>query len=325
MRTECLLEAGPDCRVRVQVRCLQVVRRTDPGGPAWQEAQERTAAELELPAGELAARPHRAAIELPAGASTAGGVGREWREVRGQVTVATEPAADGVLRVSVQVENTTPAPPGVDREEAQLRALVSTHVVLRVADGRFVSLTDPPPALREAAAGCANRGAWPVLVGPPGSRDTLLASPIILEDYPRVAAESPGDLFDATEIDEILTLRILTLTDEEKAELRRTDERARRLLERTESLTPDELQRLHGKLSPELHVGDAVRLHPRPGADVFDLALRGRTARVESIERDLEDQVHVAVVLDDDPGADLGLMRMPGHRFFFRLSEVEPL
>jgi hypothetical protein len=74
----------------------------------------------------------------------------------------------------------------------------------------------------------------------------------------------------------------------------------------------------------ELRVGDSVRLRPRPGADILDLALDGRAAHVESIVRDLEDEVHVAVVVDDDPGADLGALRMPGHRFFFRLTEVEP-
>jgi hypothetical protein len=74
----------------------------------------------------------------------------------------------------------------------------------------------------------------------------------------------------------------------------------------------------------ELVVGQVVRLRPRPGADIFDLALGGRTARVESIVQDFEDQVQVAVVLDDDPGADLGMERLPGHRFFFRLSEVAP-
>ncbi len=74
----------------------------------------------------------------------------------------------------------------------------------------------------------------------------------------------------------------------------------------------------------ELCVGDAVRLRPRPGADILDLALSGRSAHVESIVRDFDDQVQVAVVVDDDPGADLGELRLPGHRFFFRLSEVEP-
>ena len=148
------------------------------------------------------------------------------------------------------VRNTTPLP-GADRmrrEDAVLSSLAATHAVLRAEGGRFVSLADPPEPLREAAAACRNTGAWPVLVGDPARQDTVLASPIILEDFPRVAEESPGDLFDATEIDEILTLRILTMTDEEKAEMRRGDERARRLLERTEGLGPGDLARLHGTI-----------------------------------------------------------------------------
>ena len=123
-----------------------------------------------------------------------------------------------------------------------------------VADGAFVSLLDPPEEWREAAAACTNIGAWPVLAGEPGRRDVMLSSPIILYDYPEIAAESPGDLFDGAEIDEILTLRILTLTDEEKDEMRRADDRARQLLERTEALTPE-------------HMMQAARRDARPRPD----------------------------------------------------------
>src|SRR5206468_12381717 len=130
-----------------------------------------------------------------------------------------------------------------DREEALRRAFCSTHAVLRTAHGEFVSLTDPPDDLREAAAACRNEGAWPVLVE---DRRTMLASPIILEDFPRIAPESPGDLFDGGEIDELLTLNVLSLTDEEKAEMRATDPRAREILERSEALTGEQLLRLHG-------------------------------------------------------------------------------
>ncbi len=96
------------------------------------------------------------------------------------------------------------------------------------------------------AAGCQNIGAWPVLVGDPGERDTMLSSPIILYDYPQVAPESPGDLFDSTEIDEILILRILTLTDDEKRAAAAVDERVRALLYRNESLAMEQLAGLHG-------------------------------------------------------------------------------
>ena len=128
------------------------------------------------------------------------------------------------------------------------RTFCSTHTVLRATGGEFVSLTDPPERLRAAAAACQNVGTWPVLVGEPGQRDTLLASPIILEDHPRVAPESPGDLFDGGEIDQLLVLNILALTEEEKAEMRAADPRTRAILERTEALTPDQLMRLHGAI-----------------------------------------------------------------------------
>jgi hypothetical protein len=173
-----------------------------------------------------------------------------------------------------------------------------------------------------------------VLVGDVGSRDTLLSSPVILYDHPRVAPESPGDLFDATEIDEILTLRILTLSDAEKRELRASDARARALLERTEALSASDLLRLHGALRvapapPQkprpLTPGDRVRLRPRGRADIFDLALAGMTATITSVVEDYEDRTFVCVTLDDDPGKDLGAQGQPGHRFFFRPDEVEPI
>src|SRR6201999_2533260 len=114
--------------------------------------------------------------------------------------------------------------------------------------GQFVSLLEPGEPFRRAGAECQNIGCWPVLVGEPGQRDTLLASPIILYDYPQIAPESAGDLFDGTEIDEILMLRIMTLTDEEKREMRGVDERARQLLERTEALPAEQLMKLHGAM-----------------------------------------------------------------------------
>lgn len=74
-----------------------------------------------------------------------------------------------------------------------------------------------------------------------------------------------------------------------------------------------------------LRAGDRVRLHPRNGGDILDIALRGQMATIESVEEDYEGAQHVCVVLDDDPGRDLGLMRQPGHRFFFTPAEVEPI
>ena len=129
-----------------------------------------------------------------------------------------------------------------------MRSLISAHVILGADGGEFISLLDPPEALREITAVCRNVGVFPVLVGEEGQRDTMLASPIILYDYPQIAPESAGDLFDGTEIDEILSLRILTMTDEEKLEMRQSDDRTRQLLESIETLPEEHLMKLHGVL-----------------------------------------------------------------------------
>ena len=134
------------------------------------------------------------------------------------------------------------------RDQALARSLVSAHILLGAAGGQFVSLLDPPENLKEVVESCHNIGIWPVLVGAEGERDTMLASPIILYDYPQIAPESQGDFFDGAEIDEILALRILTMTDAEKHEMRHGDERARKMLERTESLPMEHLMKLHGTL-----------------------------------------------------------------------------
>jgi hypothetical protein len=253
MRTECLLEGGADARVHVTVRFLHVVARQvlDGAEPvdeltvdgtrhlSWDEAVEREVA-LEAPG--------RAPVAIPAGSEReplpGGAIVRSWQALAGAVECGIETAADGVVRVAVEIANTTPWDAG-DREEALRRTFCSTHTVLRATDGELVSQTDPPERLREAAGGCRNEGTWPVLVD---GRAVVLSSPIILDDHPRIAPESPGDLFDGGEIDQLLVLNILSLTDAEKAEMRASDPRAREILERTEALSEDQLLRLHGAI-----------------------------------------------------------------------------
>jgi hypothetical protein len=222
---------------------------------AFDEAVER---EVSVPVRTLRAllgSSERVALAVPAGrdeehlrdpdGALAGAVVRTWEPLEGSVEVAAQRVDAGVVRIAVAVANTSPWPGG-EREDALRRTFCSTHAVLRTSGGAFVSLTDPPDALRAAASACHNEGCWPVLVGEAGDRGTMLASPIILEDHPRIAPESPGDLFDGGEIDQLLVLNILSLTDAEKAEMRDTDPRAREILERTEALTPEQLMRLHG-------------------------------------------------------------------------------
>jgi hypothetical protein len=144
-------------------------------------------------------------------------------------------------KLRVQILNTTP-PDGLER------SFISTHTILSLDDGEFISSLEPPDEFTDQAAACRNVGTWPVLVGEDGTHDAMLSSPIILYDYPKIAPESAGSLFDGTEIDEILTLRIMTLTDQEKLEMASTDERAREILERTDSMPPEQFMKLHGVL-----------------------------------------------------------------------------
>jgi len=252
--------------------------------------------------------------------------------LHGSLELCVEALAEGAFKLCLRLQNESNCP-AVEREHALHDTLIAAHLLLGLDGGQFVSPLDPPAPYGAASAACVQRGLWPVLAGKKRSHDRLLLSPIILSDHPEIAAESRADSCDATEIDEILLLRVLTLSDREKAELRLGDPRARRILERAEALSGDEQLRLHGRLqkSPArepdsaIRVGARVRLRPKARADIFDLALAGRSATVRAVERDFEDRVHLSVTVDDDPGADLGLQGFPGHRFFFFLDEIEPL
>ncbi len=270
MQTEVLLEADASATLEVGVRFLHVVQRTvlDGHGRAvdelvvdgephlsWEEALER---ELDVPLLRIggpgtdlditiAPGDEREPINDAAGARV-GSLRRTWDRLDALVSVTVGRAADRLWRVTVEIRNVTVFTPAGSRQEALRRTLCSTHTMLHTDRGAFVSLTDPPAALADAAATCRNLGTWPVLVGEAPDRRAILSSPIILEDYPRIAPESPGDLFDGGEIDQMLVLGILTLTDEEKAEMRASDPRAREVLERTEGLTPEQLMALHGTI-----------------------------------------------------------------------------
>lgn len=380
MRTECLVSESVQNVVAVNVRFLhlvdqrvfEVVDQTTPaavptfrpvaslqvgqdGHYTWQQAVERSVA-VTLRLQESAAGQQ--AFSFPATNETialnndrdqlVGQLVRDQQAVQGIVEIAVERCDRETFKVRVTIENQTRlASDECDhREHALLRSLVSTHTILTVEGGEFVSLLDPPDNLRESAEACRNAGTWPVLAGEPGSRKMMLSSPIILPDYPRIAPESLGDLFDGTEIDELLLLRIQTLTDKEQREMAGVDERTRQILERTQTLDRNQVLKLHGTMRPtgeaelsapprhdprirvlgvEIRPGSRVRLRPRSRADAFDLVLNGMPATVRSIEVDFEDNVYVAVTVDDDPGQDLGCQGKPGHRFFFRADEIEPL
>jgi hydrogenase maturation protease len=284
MQTECLVQ-GAVPAIEVRVRFLKLVARTvreqaepacarsssAPGASVspqfdcisapWQEAIE---CEETVPVHNLnglTGEPFRRNFVFPAKEETEflrdesarliRTIERKQESVYGFIEIKAARAADHLFKLQVRVENRTLLegnPDETSRDSALMRSLVSAHTVLGVADGQFVSLLEPPEELKTLATSCENIGAWPVLVGAEGERDTMLASSIILYDYPQIAPESPGDLFDGTEIDEILALRIMTMTDDEKREMRTTDDRARKILERTEALPMEHLAKLHGTL-----------------------------------------------------------------------------
>ncbi len=188
------------------------------------------------------------------GGRVVGALIRDCQTLDVDVSVEAERVTADITRVRVVIRNAGAfkLDGDRDRDRALRRSLISTHAILTVENGEWLSLADPPADAADAAAACRNTGLWPVLVGEPGTSDTVLASPIILEDHAQVAPESSGDLFDATEIDEILSLRILALTDDEKAEMRAADARSRALLDRTEALTGEDLMRMHGTIR-EIH------------------------------------------------------------------------
>jgi hydrogenase maturation protease len=288
MQTECLVEANSLTQIEIRVRFLQLVARSVgelanpvpellPGEApefhlvsrlevagrvyqSWQEAVER---EVILPVCSpeaLVESPLSQSFTFPEGKEfeylrngedpIAGVIIREQSSLQGMIEIRSERVSNDLFKVSVRIRNRTPfaAAHQASREDALLSSLVSAHTILGVQSGKFVSLLAPPDEVSQLAASCKNEGTWPVLVGEEGQCDTVLSSPIILYDYPQIAPESAGDLFDGTEIDEILSLRIMTLTDDEKREMSQSDERARLMLERTETMPVEQLMKLHGVL-----------------------------------------------------------------------------
>lgn len=279
-QTECLMECPAGAELDIGLRFLHLQRRVaqliEPGTGAatdvdtlrvgetehssWDEAVEREQhfhgrvadlldkhTELLFEFGESVMTENLAG---PDGAA-AGRLLRRCEALAGAIVVRAERTAGpyGAIRLRVRVENrTAPQAPLRGRDDGLKHSLIAAHLLIGVTGGSFLSLTDPPEWAAGEVAACVNVGTWPVLAGPPECRDLMLSSPVILYDHPEVAPESAGDLFDATEIDEILTLRTLALTDEERQEARATDPRAADLIDRLDDLPPEMLERMHGAI-----------------------------------------------------------------------------
>jgi hypothetical protein len=287
----------------------------------------------------------------------AGRLVRQRWPVAATVFARLEPV-DGLHRLTVSIDNRAIADDLMSKEDALRQSLLGTHLIIECRDPSvaFLSVIDPPSHARTAAQQCRQHRCWPILAGEPGDVSAVLGSPIILYDYPEIAGESTGSLFDATEIDEILMLRVLTMTDTEKAEARATDPKAAEIIDRCDAMSADDLMRLHGTFrdpdpqppswsnaddpfaafndhDPDtgevvvsgetIRKGSLVRLQPRRRADAQDLFYADQLARVTAIHRDLDDETHVAVVLVEDPASDLH--DWYGRYLYFSPDEVVPL
>jgi hypothetical protein len=233
---------------------------------SWDEAVEREIAIDQFPVTRL---PRTLDISVPAGTDVesldGGRLVRSRRALHGQLDISAERDGD-LVRLSFEVRNT--APPAAEKDEAIATALIGTHLLLEVTDGQFVSLLEPDDSAAAAVARCSQHRCFPVLAGPPGNSDLVLVSPIILYDHPEIAEQSKGALYDSTEIDEILTLRIMTMTDEEKAQARATDPLAARIIDRCDSMSPEEMLDLHGVLRNPHAKADEPGLIPEVPVDV---------------------------------------------------------
>jgi hypothetical protein len=249
---------------------------------------------------------------------------------RGRFTVRSSGQRDdGTVLVRSCVHNTAGVPRGLDRRAALRDSLISTHIVVRISAGRFISPLE---------TGHESVNIWPVLASSAG--DTVLGAAIILPDHPRIGPESRGNMFDNTEIEEALVLHVHALSDAEREAASSQDPAVREMVDRALATTPEQIVGLHAGMKPvhgaddnpgeeratvdgvTFERGATVVLRPGTDRDPFDRMLDGRRATLERIYIDYDDRVHLAVTVDDDPGQDL--MRETGRYLFFFAHEVQP-
>ncbi len=325
LELRCVLDCPASAQLEAEVRFLAAL------GAGHRAAARRIA----LPATAVAAVAEAPVEHETASAGDGGSLAVALR-------LSAAELDDGSYEVALRVENRTPCEHGLDRAGALARSLISTHPLLRTPDGRFIS-----PLERS----CASVNTYPVLAS--DVDDVVLGAAIVLPDHPRIAPESRGGLFDSTEIEEALLLHVQTLSDEERAQIEAADPAVREMVQRAAAATPEDIVRLHGRVtmrdrdpvtdSPpqpppglvdpsagqteavvdgvRFRQGDHVRLRPSPDADLHARLLDGRSATIERIFVDFDGRMHLGVTIDGDPGQEL--MRETNRLLFFFAPEVE--
>jgi hypothetical protein len=325
LELRCVLEAPPDAVLGAEVRFLA------PGG------QRHTAVERRL---ELTGAMVGALSHVPARKPVSVSCGGEGAPLSVEMTLETRELGERESEVILRVANGTLVSSGLDRAGALGRSLLSTHPIVRVQGGRFLSPLERP---------CHSVNTFPVLASP--ADDVVLGAAIVLPDHPEIAPESHGGLFDSTEIEEALLLHVQVLSDAERAEIDQQDPAVREMIARAAAATPEQIVALHGRVTvrdphtteppsepPGLvdprageeaaevdgvtfRRGCAVVIRPRPDADLHARMLDGRRATIERIFTDYDGRTHLGVTIDDDPGQEL--MRETGRYLFFFAEEVE--
>jgi hypothetical protein len=326
LELQCLLNPEPGAELTAEVRFLA------PSGPRHQASAEH--------AGLPPARIEALAVEEVSEDFSYGAESGPALELR--LALAATTLADGRVRASLRVENRSAAGQELDRAGALRRSLISTHPILKLSAGRFVSPL-------ESGSACENTNTWPVLAAP--GDDVMLGAAIVLPDHPQIAPESRGNLFDNTEIEEALLLHVQALSDSEREAIGRQDPAVREMIERADTATPEDLRRLHGRVTlrdpvttepptpseavtdpssgeEEAEVdgvkfrrGAKVVLRPSPDADLHARLCDGRTATIERIFVEYDGRIHFGVTIDDDPGQ--ALLRETNRLLFFFAPEVE--
>jgi hypothetical protein len=324
LELRCVLEAPADAVLRAEVRFLVA------GGERHKAAARRV---------DLAGAMVGALAVVPASKEA-----RIEPEVGPPLYVRMQLGAsrlnDGAYEVALRVENRTLVSSGLDRAGALARSLLSTHPVIKVTGGRFISPLERP---------CESVNTFPVLATP--DDDAVLGAAIVLPDHPQIAPESRGGLFDSTEIEEALLLHVQVLSDDERASIAEQDPAVREMIERAAAATPEDIIALHGRVElrdpqtneppaepawlPDPRAGEEtvdvagktfrrggkVVIRPPEDADIQARMLDGRTATIEKIFTDYDGKTHLGVTIDDDPGQEL--MRETGRYLYFFAPEVE--
>jgi hypothetical protein len=327
LELRCVLRAPADAVLRAEVRCLLS------GGERHKAVERR----LELPGAMVGALDGRPAVKE----TQVGGEGEPPLLVGLELGARRLDAEH--YELCFRVENRTVVSSGLDRHGALARSLISTHPLLTVDGGTFISPLEPP------AVESPSVNTFPVLADPQDA--VILGAAIVLPDHPQIAPESRGSLFDGTEIEEALLLHVQALSDEERAAIGEQDEAVREMVDRAAAATPQDIGRLHGRIrlrdpqtdeppseppglpdprAGEDHVdldgqtfrrGGTVRIVPAADSDFHARLLDGRTATVERIFTDYDGKVHFGLTVDGDPGQDL--MRETGRYVFFFSHELE--